>query len=521
MKNIKLQLIIALLIAIGPAVLVSCSTENNQTAKAENSEHEYSDSTQLWTCGMHPDVIMEEPGQCPKCGMNLVPLKQNNDSDMGDNGEKSQKIGKILYWQAPMNPSEIYDAPGKSIMGMDLVPVYGASTGSASGLIIKIDPATEQNMGIRTAPVERIDFSRTIRAVGKIDYDEEHTYVVSSKISGWIEKLRINYTGKPVVKGQTLLEIYSPDLVTTQREYLLAIKNKEMLSNSTYPEIKKGAESLLNSARQRLLNWDIPMSEIVKLENSGVTRKTLKLTSPANGVVIHKNAIQGAHVKEGMSLYEIADLSRIWVYASVFDNELPWLKIGQEVEMELSYVPGKKRIGKISYIYPYLNEKARNIKVRIEFSNPDLQLKPGMYANVNIKTPAIKDAIVIPVEAVIRSGLRNLVFISKGNGRFQPREVRIGEENNEGKIRIISGLKEGENVVISAQFLLDSESRLQEAIKKMLEEKKLTTKTADKSPMNSMDIVKDSKLKATSINDKKGSGKTDMKCGSGKCGGSN
>lgn len=537
MKNIKLQLIIALLIAIGPAILVSCSSENTQTTKAENWEHEHSDSTQLWTCGMHPEVILEEPGQCPKCGMNLVPLKapdNSEDKDMKDmdmSGDKNQTQkpkgkGKILYWQAPMNPTEIYDAPGKSKMGMDLIPVYenskpSVSTGSAANSLVRIDPATAQNMGVRTAPVKRIDFSRNIRVVGKVDYNEKRIYVVSSKISGWIEKLRVNYTGKSVNKGQTLLEIYSPELVTTQKEYLLAIKNKEMLGNSTYPEIKNGAESLLNSARQRLLNWDIPKSEIGQLEKSGIIHKTLKLNSPARAVVIHKNVVEGAYVKEGMSLYEIADLSSIWVYASVYDNELPWIKNGQEAEMELSYAPGKILMGKISYIYPYLNEKARDVKVRIEFPNPDLLLKPGMYANVKIKTSAIKDALVIPTEAVIRSGERNLVFISTGEGRFQPRPVRIGEESDDGKVRIIAGLKEGENVVISAQFLLDSESKLQEAIGKMLEGKKLTAKGSKKDPKEMKEMGDDSGNEAKVVNSKKSSGKSEMKCGSGKCGGSN
>lgn len=520
MKNNKLKLILNLIIVLTPMLIISCASGDSETVKVENHENEHSGNQQLWTCGMHPEVILDEKGQCPICGMNLVPLKQSGDTDEMDdmemsaeNAEKPEGKGKILYWQAPMNPTEIYDTPGKSKMGMDLIPVYNPSTGSgsvSSVSTVKINPATEQNMGVRTALVRRMDFNRNIRVLGKVDYNEERRYIVSARISGWIEKLRINYTGKPVKKGQTLLEIYSPDLVTTQQEFLLAIKNREILRNSTYPEIKKGAESLLTSARQRLLNWDIPNAEINKLEESGIVRKTLKLTSPASGVVIHKNAIEGAYVKEGMSLYEIADLSLIWVYASVYDNELPWIREGQEAEMELSYAPGKKLRGKISYIYPYLNEKTRDVKVRIEFPNPELLLKPGMYTNVNIKTSPIRDAIVIPTEAVIRSGQRNLVFISRGKGRFQPREVGIGEESNDGQIRIVAGLKEGEEIVVSAQFLLDSESRLQEAIRKMLDEKKTgKAKKTDEMPDKEM------------IEKNGPSQKSDMKCASGKCGGTN
>ncbi len=461
-KSTILTTLIVLMLSL---VLFSCGSDSDEDlAKGEEG--------QLWTCGMHPEVILDEPGQCPICGMNLVPLKiQETAAEQPEHAEEMKSDGerKIKYWQAPMNPSEIHDKPGKSAMGMDLIPVYEDQV--SSGSAVQIDPVTVQNMGVRTANVEKTDFNSLIRTIGKIDYNEEKIFIVSSKISGWIEKLYVNYTGKPVRKGQPLLEIYSPDLVTTQQEYLLALKNKKLIGETQFASIREGAESLLNSTRQRLLYWDIPESAIKELEESGEVRKTLKLESPANGVVIHKNAIEGLHIKEGMSLYQIADLSTIWVYVSIYDNEVPWVRVGQKATMELSYMPGQVQEGKVAYIYPYLNEKARDIKVRLEFPNPGLDLKPGMYANVWIKTPSIEDAIVVPSEAVIRSGQRNLVFVTREEGRFEPREVRIGEENDDGKIRIVSGLLENEEVVISAQFLIDSESRLQEAIQKMLQEK--------------------------------------------------
>lgn len=488
---------------------VSCSSD-----KAESENHQHADNeSQLWTCGMHPDVILEESGQCPKCGMNLVPLKTNNTTG-GTGIVLSDAEHKILYWQAPMDPMEIYDKPGKSKMGMDLVPVYNDQVSSGSN--VQIDPVTVQNMGVRTTLVERTGFSRTIRALGKVDFNEENVYVVSSKISGWIEKLYVNYTGKAVRKGQPLLEIYSPDLVTTQQEYLLAIKNKQLLSTSKFASVRDGAESLLQASKQRLLYWDIAETQILKLEQSGQVRKTLTMESPANGFVIHKNAIDGMHIKEGMDLYRIADLSTVWVQVSIYDNEAPWVKVGQAAEMELSYAPGKKLHSRVSYIYPYLNEKTRDLKVRIEFPNPDLLLKPGMYGNVLIETPAIENALVVPSEAVIRSGQRNLVFLSKGNGRFEPREVRIGEESDNGKIRIVSGLLGNEEVVVSAQFMLDSESRLQEAIQKMLAEKSENGGRRQE--------VEDRKQKDKEVDPVKmemGKQKeTEMKCGPGKCGGS-
>lgn len=457
----KYILIMLVAVAISSSLMISCGSDNNDFAKGEEG--------QLWTCGMDPEVILDEPGQCPKCGMNLVLLRTTETVAEYSDKEKSDGEKKVKYWQAPMNPSEIYDKPGKSAMGMDLIPVYDDKV--LSGSAVQIDPVTVQNMGVRMATVEKTDFSRSIRTFGKIDYNEENIIIVSSKISGWIEKLHVDYTGKPVRKGQPLLEIYSPDLVTTQQEYLLALKNIQLIGDTQFASIRDGAESLLNSTRQRLLYWDIPESAIMELEESGKVSKTLKLESPANGVVVHKNAIEGLHIKEGTSLYQIADLSTIWVYVSIYDNEVPWINVGQTATMKLSYAPNKVLEGKITYIYPYLDEKARDVKVRLEFSNPGLELKPGMYANVWLNTQAIEDAIVVPSEAVIRSGQRNLVFVTRGEGRFEPREVQIGEESDDGKLRIVSGLMENEEVVISAQFLLDSESRLQEVIQKMLEEK--------------------------------------------------
>jgi len=499
------------LLTLFSVIAISCSGE-----KPKNETHQHADTQgQLWTCGMHPEVILDEPGQCPKCGMDLVPLKTNSKSVGAVNTLPSSER-KILYWQAPMDPTEIYDKPGKSKMGMDLVPVYNDQVSSGSN--VQIDPVTIQNMGVRTVAVVRTDFSRTLRALAKVDYNEENIYVVSARISGWIENLAVNFTGQEVRKGQTLLEIYSPDLVTTQQEYLLALKNQQMTGNSKFAGIREGANSLVKVSRQRLSYWDIPESEIKKLESSKKVSKTLRLVSPVSGVVIQKNALDGMHVKGGMDLYRIADLSTVWVNASVYDNEAPWIKKGLSAELELSYNPGKTFKGKISYIYPYLNEKTRDLKVRIEFPNPDRQLRPGMYGNINIQTPAIKNALVVPSESVIRSGQRTIVFLSVGNGRFEPREVRIGEENDDGRIQIISGLLGNERVVVSAQFMLDSESRLQEAIQKMLtekNEKRQMTNEKREPQTNEPGMKMD-----TPVKDKPDSSKnTEMKCGAGKCGG--
>ncbi len=463
-------LIIVMLFFWNPFRSASSSGAENGAGVAEQTAGQSGEGeTQLWTCGMHPEVILDQPGQCPKCGMNLVPVKKK---ETAEKKAKPKGERKILYWQAPMDPTEIYDHPGKSKMGMDLIPVYEDQAGLGAGGAITIDPATVQNMGVRMTTVKKQDFSRVIRTVGIIKYNEERLYTINTKISGWIERLYVDYTGKLVRRGDPLLEIYSPDLVTTQEEYLLAVQNLKAVQKASFTSIREGAESLLRSTRKRLSYWDIPESEIKRLEETGKVRKTLQLHSPFSGVVIHKNAVEGAFVKEGSNLYQLADLSTVWVLASIYDNELPWITEGQPAEMELSYLPGKRFRGKINYIYPYLNEKARDVQVRLEFSNPNLELKPGMYANVFLSGKTIHDALVIPTEAVIRSGKRNLVFVVREKGKFEPRQIRIGEEDDRGNVRVISGLLEGETIVTSAQFMLDSESRLQEAIQKMLEERK-------------------------------------------------
>ena len=501
---IAIGLLVIITIVAGFVIINGSKSDSN--VKMVSGEQQ----SQLWTCGMHPEVILNEPGNCPKCGMKLVPVKntgavsttlnQSSDDPPADTKSQKNKERKILYWQAPMDPTEIYDRPGKSKMGMDLIPVYADQAGNGQGGTVIIDPATVQNMGVLYTTVKRMDFSRDVRAVGMIKYNEEKLYTINTKISGWIEKLYVDYTGQLVKKGQPLLEIYSPDLVTTQQEYLLALNNKEAVSQSSFASIRDGAASLLNSTRQRLDYWDIPSSEIERLERTGQVRKNLQLNAPASGIVTHKNAVEGLHVNAGMNLYQIADLSTVWVEASIYDYELPWIETGQEAKVDLSYLPDKTYQGKISYIYPYLDEKSRTVTIRLEFANPNLELKPGMYANVYIKGKTIPNALVIPNEAIIRSGVRNVVFVSRGEGRFEPREIKIGEEGgpNNQYVRVISGLFENEKIVTSAQFMLDSESRLQEAIQKMLADRQNQAKpmeTPEKQMQQSMpQMKKDGKM---------------------------
>jgi Cu(I)/Ag(I) efflux system membrane fusion protein/cobalt-zinc-cadmium efflux system membrane fusion protein len=377
---------------------------------------------------------------------------------------------KIKYWTSPMDPTYIRDEPGKSPMGMDLVPVYeeeGEDKEPAS--TIRIDPVTMQNMGVRLGRVQRKSLVKDIRTVGNITYDETKIFTVNTKFNGWIEKLYVNFVGDAVKKGQPLFEIYSPELFTAQQEYLLALDQYNRLSNSSYARVRGGAERLLKASLTRLRFWDLTEAQIEKIGKTGSVKKTVTVYSPASGVVTKKDAFEGHYVKAGAHQYEIVDLSTVWVDVDVYEYELPWVRKGMAAEMDLSYIPGKKYKGKVLFIYPYLDTKTRTAKLRLKFANPGYQLKPGMYANILLKRVVAKNSLVIPQEAVIDSGVRQIVFVAVGEGKFQPREVNIGLEVNEYEFQVLDGLQEGEEIVLSAQFMLDSESRLREAIQKMLE----------------------------------------------------
>jgi Cu(I)/Ag(I) efflux system membrane fusion protein/cobalt-zinc-cadmium efflux system membrane fusion protein len=416
------------------------------------------DAATQWTCGMHPFIIRDEPGICPICNMELTPLKP------GTGGQGSGER-QVKHWVSPMDPTYIREAPGQDYMGHDLVPVY---EGGADGGIA-VDPVIRQSMGVRTAAVELRDLRRPLRTVGLVAVDETRQLVVTSKIEGWIERLYVNQSGQAVKSGQPLLEIFSPDLVAAQQEYLLARASSRRLAQSPLPEVADGGRRLLDAARSRLRYWDISQAQIDRLEQTGEVRRTLTLHSPGSGVVTMKQAVQGMRVMAGEELLQIADLSRVWVNAELYEQDLPWVQVGQQARVELPYAPGKALTGKVDFLYPYLDGETRTVKARIVFSNPDAQLKPDMYANVTIDTAEIKGALTVPDDAVLRSGTGALVFVALGDGKFEPRPVELGVSGGDGFVQIRSGLRVGEDVVTSAQFMLDSESRLREAIRKMME----------------------------------------------------
>lgn len=373
-----------------------------------------------------------------------------------------------LFYRNPMNPDVTSPVPAKDSMGMDYVPVYADNEASKVVGTVKIDPVVVQNIGVRTAIAKQTSISRTIRAVGRVDFDEERMSRLHPKVEGWIEEIRVDKTGQTVAKDDILLSIYSPKLVSTQQEYLLALNNVSTLSKSPFDEIRRGAQELVKSSRERLQLLDVPEHQIKALEKTRTIQKTLHIHSSVDGTVIRIGARQGQFVTPKTELYMMVDLNQVWVYADVYEYELPWVKIGDEVEMTLASVPGKTFRGSLSYIYPYAESKTRTTKVRLVFDNSESLLRPDMFAEVRIQADTLEDVVVIPAEAVIRSGERSQVFIVRGPGKFEPRIVNLGIESD-GQVAVLSGVDAGDEVVTSAQFLVDSESKLREATAKMME----------------------------------------------------
>lgn len=384
--------------------------------------------------------------------------------------EPVEKERKVLFYRHPMNPAVTSAVPAKGSMGMDYTPVYADSTVEDKAPLgtVKIDGVTVQNIAVRTTKAVRETLSHRVRAVGRVTYNEERMVHLHPKTEGWIAKVHVDKTGQWVEKNSDLLSIYSPQLVASQQEYLLALNNLKALENSPIEEIRKGAEELVNSSRERLKLLDVPAHQLRDLERDRRIKKDLHIHAPAAGIVMKIGARDGQFVTPKTEIYMIADLRKVWVYANIYEYELPWVKQGDPVEMQLAGIPGTTFKGHLSFIYPYAEAKTRTIKVRLVFDNPDLLLKPEMFADVTIYAAKQLDAIVIPSEAVIRSGLRNQVFVVRSPGKFEPRLVTLGLASN-GKVVVLKGVEVGEQVVTSAQFLIDSESKLREATAKMLQ----------------------------------------------------
>jgi len=430
------------------------------------------ETKQLWTCGMHPQIVQDHPGTCPICGMNLVPMRASG-------GAQAPGERKVLFYRNPMTPTITSPVPAKDEMGMDYVPVYedAASVAAGGGPTVTIDPAVVQNMNVLTQVAERGDLTREIRTVGYLEYDQQKMVTVTTKYPGWVEHVYVNYVGEPVHKGQPLFEIYSPELVQTQQDLLSAREFAKRMEGAP-EEARRRSEDLVEAARKRLAYWDINPAQIEELEKTGKVFRTLTVNTPSAGVVmLRMPGLEGMAVRPGMEVYHIADLSTLWLSVEAFEDQIAWLRIGSEAEVSLSYFPGETFTGRVRYIEPQVNEKTRTVPLKLEVPNSRGRLRAGMYATVRFRPVVARDAVLAPTLAVLRTGQRNMLVVAEGEGRFTPREVELGAEGD-GRVAVTSGLEAGERVVTSAQFLIDSESNLREAVQKLLAARKTEAATS-------------------------------------------
>jgi RND family efflux transporter MFP subunit len=384
-------------------------------------------------CPMHPSFVSDKPGNCPICQMSLVPMHE-----------------------APSGEHTMTAKP-------EPVPAGGLATGaSPSGLTsVNISPQRQQLLGIKMEEARVLPLTKTIRTVGMVAIDERRVVEVYPKISGWAEKVYVDATWQHVHKGEPLLEVYSPELVQTQEEYLLALRTRDSLAQSPFKEIASGGHSLLEAARRRLLLWDVTEAQIRDLEQRGKAARTMTIYSPMTGHVMQRDVFPSKRVEPNMKLYTIVDHSVVWVNVDIFENDIAYLRPGQHVKMTVISYPGEVFHGRTSFIWPHMDEKTRTLKARLEFANPGLKLKPEMYTNVEIEV-SLGRQLTVPEDAVLDTGTQQYVFVDQGNGYFEPRKVKPGARAD-GRFAILEGLKPGERIVTAANFLLDSESRLKGA----------------------------------------------------------
>jgi len=431
MKTLRLPVLTA---ALALAALVWAAPPSAPTANPR----------QFYTCSMHPQILLDHPGNCPICGMKLVPVAAGG----------AAQARRILYYKSTMNPGEIRQLPGKDSMGMAMVPVYEDQ--AEADATISIDPVTIQKMNLQTGLVQAGPVRREVRAVGTVAFAEPGLRDITTKYEGWIEKLFVDATWSEVHAGDPLFEIYSPDLYNAELNYLIAYRSEGAMGGP-----------LTHAARERLLLYDVPASLLAELARTGEAPRTFVYRAPAGGVVIQKTAVEGMMVKPGESLFRLADPSSVWVNAEIYEDDLAFVHAGQPVEVRSTYGGDHAYAGRIDRVIPEVGAETRTAKARIVLSNPGLALKPGMFVDMRLAAELRASAVLVPDMAVLRSGDRDTVFVALADGSFLPRPVTLGARTGDDD-EVLSGLAAGERVVISGQFLLDSESQLREAIQKML-----------------------------------------------------
>ena len=378
-----------------------------------------------------------------------------------DAGGKTAR--KLLYYRNPMGLPDTSPVPKKDSMGMDYIPVYEGEDAADGDSGIKVSVEKIQKLGVRTETAQKRTLERVVRAAGRVEVDERRRFAIAPRFEGWVERLHVNVTGQIVGKGQPLFEVYSPELVSVQREYAIAASGASALAGAR-PEARAALQELALAGLARLKNWEISDEQIQALARGGEPRRSLTFRSPVSGVVLEKKAVQGMRFMPGEALYEVADLSSVWVIADVFEQDIGLVRVGAKARVSFNAYPGETFDGHITYVYPTLKAETRTVSVRIELSNPGGRLKPAMFAHVELTSRAGRgvQVITVPVSAVIDSGTRQVVFVQKGEGRFEPRPVKLGARSNE-HVEVLDGVAEGEPVVVAANFLIDAESNLKAA----------------------------------------------------------
>lgn len=398
-------------------------------------------------CPMHPHIKSDHPGDCPICGMKLVP-----DEAPG----AAQTTGRILYYHDPGQPAFKSDKPGiNPETGHDLVPVYETPS---PGLVM-IPAEKQQWIGLKTGLAEMHAGVETIRVNGRVAVDETRIVRVQTRFEGWIDKVHVDFTGRFVRQGEPMLTLYSPELVAGQQEYLLARRAQDTLAHSMVPGIAVHNSALADAARTRLTHhWGLDETTLAEIEKTGQPRRTTTLYAPASGFVLARNAFPNQMVKPDMELYTLADLSHVWIYAEVYESDMAGIRLGQTALVSPAYAPGRKFRARVTYILPQVDPQTRTLKVRLEADNPDLSLRPDLFLNVEF--PLARPArLSVPEDAVIDTGTAQLVYLDLGEGRFEPRRVEAGERYD-GRVEILSGLQPGQRIVTGGAFLVDSESRI-------------------------------------------------------------
>lgn len=439
-KIVVFSVIVVFIVSI--ALLVACGKKGSGGGAVK----------QMYQCPMHPDYTSHKPGNCPICGMNLVPVKT---------------VKKTMY-RSTMNPNEVSDKRGKDSMGMEMVPFEveatpGGVQGTVPGLAsVTIRPEHREHMRLAFGVVETRRLSRSVRTSARIVADETRLSRITAKMDGYVERLFVNATGQAVRRGQPLLSIYSPELVASQQEFLSAFAAAEDLGRSPEPAMAERGRSLVDAARRRLKLWDISDAQIDRLRKRGKIEKALVLYAPANGYVSEKMVLAGQKIMAGEPLMVVADLSRVWAEVDIYESDLPYVTVGMAAELTFPFWSGKKIDGRIDFLNPFLDSMSRTLKARLEIPNPDLTLKPDMYGEVSLFYD-FGQRVAVPEPAVMRTGARNYVFREGADWILTPVEVQLGVRGD-GYIEVVSGVKAGDRVVTSANFLVDSESSLKAAL---------------------------------------------------------